>query len=629
MSVLPTSRRLSARSSRARRVAALHRQGERWRLVVVEAAQGGTRTRLVEAMTVPFGETSAVKSALQRTRADRLVRVAPPGRTVSKLVEVPEGAEAEVLGALELLAEAQLPESIAAHRRGWGLLNAAAAPGSRAGLLVGWAGEADEPPVHPEGESGECPETWTSEIVALASLVGGIGASSPAAGRDGEAVSIALYADRAAGSISLAATNGSRSTVRTLRENGGSAEEWFSAVKGAMAETRERLGVEPEPGQVPVPDGSSAQVLLVDAPARTRLARACEGLKAEAAWLAEYGVALGAAAGCLTAGALARPLFEMAAQPPRERLQLVDRLVKWLAHPARAWSVVACAAVLALLIPLGTAWLRESILTAKVEEVERQLGVQGEQDLARRAALYKDLARRRWPMTKLLADVAGCLPVGAVLESVQFDAGQKFIIRGRAEKLDVVTGFKQTLEGTGVFAGVSIDRTQTGSASEAGSNLVVQFDLSGTVARPLDLAKGVDDFTENTLVKRLYGDAVPGTEGGGSGGARTAGSTGSGTEVGRRDVFDRGGRDAQANAPVPIPDPLTDEQIAQLDNVSAMKEATARDRARRRTDIDDATRDRLKAESDKLRERARAARAGGAGASGAQGSSGTGGGGGS
>jgi hypothetical protein len=79
---------------------------------------------------------------------------------------------------------------------------------------------------------------------------------------------------------------------------------------------------------------------------------------------------------------------------------------------------------------------------------------------------------------------------------------------------------------------------------------------------------------------------------------------------GRRELFEGGSQREREEAQLtPIPEPLTDEQIGELDNIGAMRARIARQKAlRERDDLDADTRDRLEEEARRLVERAREAR---------------------
>src|SRR4051812_41249760 len=167
------------------RAIALHRQGERWRMVVLERQERGA---IVEARTLITDPWPAVLEAAERHGTRRVVVVAPGRATVARCAGVPTGPAEEMFAAVSLMAEAQLPESLPAHRRSAAVIPDSERPGLRTALMTGWTQDG-EAGFGPAPESLEV--TYTTPIAALAALRAGTGA--------------ALYADPVEGAISMVA----------------------------------------------------------------------------------------------------------------------------------------------------------------------------------------------------------------------------------------------------------------------------------------------------------------------------------------------------------------------------------------------------------------------------------------
>ncbi|MBL8745350.1 MAG: PilN domain-containing protein [Phycisphaerae bacterium] len=567
----------SARASESR-AAALHRQGGSWRLVVLGSA--GSAVRLLESRTLPAGDVASVRSVLEHHDVPRLIRVLPASSAVCRVVEAPEGDPGEVASALSLIGEATLPAHLPAHRR-------AAAPlagingtiGSRAALVVGWSGPADDPPI------GGIEESWTAEPAALLWLIR-------------LRCRAALIADRATGSVSVFAAGAQRMIVRGFKESNASDAEWNRAVDGYFEQSAAGAGLSTAFRRLSV-DGVD---LRVDASATELFASLAPECGSDR-WAAEYGVAAGAALGALLGPIAMKPLHSLTAEATRRDESRAARVLRAMASADRAPWIMAAALITALLGPLLLQTARHSILNAKSG------GLAAQQDSDRREALVGEfhslLESRRWPMIRLLADLSGLLPVGITSESIRLETGQRISLRGRAESLDHVNRFQSRLNASGVFAEASIDRTQ--AAKDGGG---VEFDLSCRVVRPYSNAVGVEDFSKETLAQRLYG-ADSGESAAGeptaadsrSGSASPAGSTEAPRATSRERSTSR-----PAAKPAEIPEPLTDEAIALLDASAAMKQWTSRQKASKQAGIDAATRDRLKAEAEKCRARMQAAR---------------------
>lgn len=558
------------------RAAALQRQGGTWRLVILESSGAGAR--LVEARALPVGDAATVRSLMERHGVDRLIRVLASSSAICRVVEAPEGDQSDVAAALSLIGEASLPANLPAHRR-------AAAPlaginghiSSRAALVVGWSGASDEAPI------GGVTESWTAEPAALLWLLR-------------MRCRAALFADRATGSISAYAAGPQRLVVRALRERNETAEQWDRAIDACFEQTVSGAGLAMRPMRL----SAGETVVLVEA----RESALFEGLMPPGAgeeWAAEYGIAAAAAFGALVAPVSMRPLFSLTAEAVREDEARVVRWLKKLSSPRIARWVIAAGLAVALLGPFALAAARHAILNAKSG------GLAMQQEIDRKDALlesfHDELGKRRWPMTGLLAHLSGALPVGVTAESVRLESGQRVSVRGSAESLELVNQLQSKLNGSGVFAEATIDRTQGGE--EGG----VEFDLSARVVRPYSDAKGIEDFAKQTLSQRLYGTDAVNSEREGVPAETTSASNRS--ESGSADAAPAAPRPRSARPaakPVEIPEPISDEEIAKLDASAAMKQWTSRQKASKQTGINPAMRDRLKDEAEKCRARMQAAR---------------------
>lgn len=555
------------------RAAALHRQGDDWRLVILDAAPAGPR--ILDARTIRVGDAATVRAALERFGVARLIRVLPAASALCRVVETPEGGPAETASALALIAEATLPSSIPAHRRASASLaglNGHVSP--RSALILGWAGEAD-------GESiPGVEETWTAEPAALLFLLR-------------LRCRAAVYADRSTGSVAAFAAGANRLVVRALRERSEQEGEWSRTIGERFEQTLAGAGLQAGTSRFAA---EGVEIRATDAEASLLAALAPAGAAAD--WPALYAVAAAAALGSLIAPVSMRPLFSLSARPRREVEPLAARLMRGATAPRRAPWIIAGALALALLIPLGIAAARSAILSAKSG------GLAHQQELDRKDALlqsfHAELEKRRWPMTSLIADLGGATPVGITLESLRLEAGQRLSLRGEADSLELVNQLQANLNTTGLFADAAIDRTHS---TDSG----VEFDLSARVARPYAEAKGIEDFAKRTLAQRLYGDDAGARVGEvGVGDVPTTSESAAPSAPPRR-------RPARAESkPLDIPDPISDEEIGKLDATSAMKQWTSRQKASKQGGLDAATRDRLKAEAEKCRARMQAARKGGA-----------------
>lgn len=564
---------------RSRRVAALHCQGDSWRLVIVESANGGASAdlRVIDARTMAFGDSASVRAALGQHDVERLVRVLAASSIVCRVVPAPEGSDADASAALGLLTEASLPAGLAPHRRAAARLDAQTGQRGRTALLMGWPGESGEPVI------GAAEETWTAEPVALLWMLR----------RRCRAV---LYADRSSGSLCILVAGADRMALRALRETHGDEDAWRKVIESRFAQTAAAAGVSLNGSLRTL--GVGATTLVIEGQ-DSALVEGVSGALDDAEWLSRYALGLAAAAGALVATISTAGLFELRAEAPALAEAWHVRWSRWLGQPRNSARVIAAALLLALLGPLAMAGARYAILNAKSGGLERQQ--EQSRTSALTAAFHDQLGRRRWPMTRLLAELSASLPVGMTIESVRLESGQRATVSGRADTLELVNLLQAKLNDSGVFASATIDRTQDGDGGG------VEFDLTVAISHPYGTAKGLDDFATQPLAQRLYGDrAIASLGENGIDGAALPASSAAERAKNASGAPERSVRPEPSAAA--IPPALTDADIAGFDAKTAMKQWTERQKASKQPGLEAAIRDRLKDEAEKCRQRMLAAR---------------------
>lgn len=571
-------------------VAALHRQSGNIRLVVLANRNG---VSLVEARTLD--KESGLAELLTQLKVDKLVRVAPAKETVARCASVPAGSSEELGAAASLLAEAQLPESIATHRRAAGIVPEGDGSLGRMALLVGWQGAAAAP------QDSEVEETWTTPAASLAALRQGIGS--------------AVYADVDDGSISLLAFGTTRSVARVLVESAPTPGVFSRSVGVVVGETCSAAGAN-VPG---MHINSTGIILSLDPASLAAVSRLVTGVPDKKEWFEQYGIALGAAIIALSKDPLLRTLASMKAAAPVKRQSVPERAVTWLSRPRNAWGLLAASVAVLLLGPLVIAAGRLSILESKSVGLGDKKQERAES--ARRTAMHKQLEISRWPMTKLLGDISGAIPVGVTTESIRLASDQGLSIQGSAENSDLINKMQENLNATKLLANVKLNRTESSGSG-------VEFDVTADVVNPYVKASGVDDFAAKPLAVRLYGEgasntatpknkgkegtsAPPSTRITSRGNDRPERATNSGGGGERADRGDRNGsraseepkRPSASTTPGEAPPPLTDDQIKKMDKPTAMKEwASRKTYPQKNANTDAATKSRLDEEVRKLRE---------------------------
>lgn len=523
-----------------------------------------------------------------------IARVLEPGVTILRPVpstgSVQIGSNAgEQAAALALLAEAQLPETLAVHRRCAGVLRHG---GARGLVAVGWSGADDV-----GGAGGPTGVAAGSVMVpSVAAAVGLMRVVLPQGG-----VVASGQRGNAGGVWTLAACSSSVEgpiTARLVRVGGGGGSEDDGAVLDAIEETGESLETSFTPVLIDGEDG--ARLVLSDDPASVA------GLGRER--LAGFGLALGAAVFAAQAQGDERPLLSMlAARPVIKRAPGVS-LAARLGHG----STLAKVSIAGVLLLLG-GWVGAQHV--RRWSLEKRAGESAADAAAFARAVDQQqlmvlLRERRWPMTHLLSQVTSVMPEGVLIDSVQLEHGRPLLMTGVAPDAEAVNQWRAALSADRSLKDVSVPQQSPG-----GDGVSVRFSISARVEDPLAGVKVGGG-----------GAARPGAGRSGSGGSSSAGSDTSAAPAATRatsapatpranaptarggaagpdaGATGTGGAGAEASRAEPPP-ALTEAQIARM----TMAEATSA-WARRRgwsqnQTIDETTRARLTTELELLQRR--------------------------
>lgn len=609
---VPTTAPVERTIPAVRFVAAIQERSSGIAVVIAEChapgdARGPVRIIAARRFTPGAGQAAAIRGVLREHNLDLIIRVVPAGQTLARVPSLPSEASgqsgAAIAEALSLIAESELPSSLPWHRRAGGLVSGTGGL-PPIPLLIGWnKAHRDAEDLVSEALAGiGVRVVWTTEAVAAAWLLG-----SGADAADGHAPArwVAIL-DRTAGVATIVAGSAEKFLVRTLRLPGSDPERWSAAVGRAIAEA-----------QTPRTAGPSLALSDPDAPivappgTNWRLGPEDRN----PSWWTEFGVPAALVAAFASPDPASRGLFSMLEVEPRQRLNPLVALAAWLSRPARAAAVIAISIGMLLLVPLGVAYARHASLQRHVR------GMAGMEDRLRegerRVAFYSLLKERRWPMTKLIADIASSAPEGMTLDVLEINQGEPISVRGTAKRNELVTTFRENLVKTRVFESIAIPNV--GSSADG-----VQFQLTARVA-PAGVfyrAGPVDDFAARPLGVRIYGDSYTPPEHDEASDAAPDRARSS-----RRDTDGAPGRSASPGsasrsggaAPPAVPPPLTDEQLAGFTATTAMLDFAKRKNAAAQPGIDAATKQRLLDES--ARSRARMQELNAAGGSGAAGGS--------
>ncbi|MFA6045458.1 MAG: PilN domain-containing protein [Phycisphaerales bacterium] len=552
---------MKARKARNGVVAAVHEQ--HGKLVALVMRDGGGERRPVDTVECAAGATGELTTWLAARGVTRLVRITPLRESLCKTAALAAvNDEAALSQSIALMAEGALPVGVYPWRRAGAPLHTNVG----GAILTAWLRR-----VVTESLT-DLPETWITPHGALAAIWDGKG--------------LALYSDRKEGAAAILMATPAGAVARLAVESPAEANAWGRALAGVVAETAHAAGAN-------VAEATTLREgLVLDAGSIARLRDEVPGASDSEPWLNTFGLCAGALLAATSRRESVRALANLhGAQPPRERSP-AEVVIEWLLNPVNAWMLAAACIVLAVTLPWTFAYGRQKVLQSRAAKFEKFNGGVG--DIEMKGALYSQLDRSRWPMTKLLTDISRAAPEGITAINLRLANGQPLNLHGSARTPDLVNEFQARLTKTKVFGKVTVGRVEAKGDG-------VEFDLAADVVQPNLPVTGADDFATpgKTLAERLYGAGASNT-------AVAAKPEGSDSRPGRRERDSNRDRETETTASKDAgsgpPPPVSDAEIAKMSRVEAVKGWTSR-RAyvQKNPGLEAAVKDRLQDEEQKMR----------------------------
>jgi len=363
---------------------------------------------------------------LAESGAQSIIGVLPAAAVVCRTCTLPDVASPQLEQALALQAEAHLLTEVPEHRRVRAVLPKASGETTRSGILLAWpqsARDGDLPVARFVGDSQEV--TFIPDVAALAALLNGQRSDTPLLFFDRRDGSVALVVSHAQGAViraarvaSTASADLSTAISRVVAETAMSVNHTPQFIENLVAETTRRLRDAPDTGGLLGPDE-----VIEGAAARLR------GTPNDPAWWQAYGVAAGA---LLAAGGPLAPLTALRMNAPVIAPSRRRQLVAALSSPRRATIVVAVCLLIVAFGPWLISGLRIGVLSLKLPQLDRSLEAARQAEM--QLEMYRELEKRAWPMTKLLADIACSTPESIDIEQIRIRHGERIAITGRARK---------------------------------------------------------------------------------------------------------------------------------------------------------------------------------------------------
>lgn len=451
--------------------AVLHRAGGSLRGLI--ARTGEDRPVLLDAREMDAADATLIQGWLDEHQVGRVIGVVPAGSVVCRTCSLPDADLGELMAALQLQADAQLPDVAPPHRMALAVLPAAPGETSRTGVMEAW----------PESAPCDLPEIsqptlYAPDVAGLAALLNGQRPADPL-----------VWQDPIDGSVAVAISHATGAVLRSTREEPSADEGWSRAVSRVIAETAIRVG---HTGSfVESVAQSTRQNITALRPAQAALlapqevieaaTARLEGAVPDRAWWATYGVAAGVLLASLDELA---PLTQLQAALPTETPSLARSITQSLSKPQTALRAVAAVVLILAFSPLLLSGGRLLIMKMRSPDLKARLAAvkQANDQLV----MYTELESQAWSMTKILSDIACNTPEGIELDFVGLSHDDKrMTVRGSATPhngrtaTEVVIQMQENLYASNIFDAIV---PSWGKGNKFADNY--EFDLSGKVVNP-------------------------------------------------------------------------------------------------------------------------------------------------
>ena len=584
---------------------------------------------------------SEIDTWLEEKRNPNVLVLLPAAQTISRVLHLTETeSEEQVDQDLRLKAESHLLGGAPAHRVGMAALPAREGQ-PRQGILVSWPANASiVPPSYVEGLS------YVPDTAALLGMLP-VQPSSQAL----------IHADRDSGSVALVLDSSEGLLVRSTREQISDAESWSGKIVHAVMETaiaghettenikKLKAHLEESLGQENA-GTTEREILLVPESAQQHLEKITEG-SGDSTWWRTWSLSVGAL--LANAGEL-NPLTRLQLRKKAESLSPVGEMTRHFSTIQVMSMMLVAVFIAATFIPIFAAWMRLSVVESKVDDIQSLKASLA--NFEQQKAVYEEMSGRSWPMTKLLGDLANCIPLGIEADTIIITEGDGVTLRGRsgsfqgASPNQLINEAMQRMDDTEVFGEIKF------TSDPEDSSGLIQFSITATVIDPYRIVREfAQDFRNTPHVKLRYPHAfededeerdagesmlaevpedsietttlassssandalIAGTRSATSSSTRSrtadsrpssrSGTTSSGSSS--RSGTTPGRRSEQTAArssdeETPIPDSLTDNEISAMSRAELLKATSQVAKARQRSDLDEETSDRLRTDFTRL-----------------------------
>ena len=602
---------------------------------------------------------SEIDAWLEANGSPRVLVLLPAAQTISRVLDLSDAENPDQVDQeLRLKAESHLLGGAPAHRVGMAAL-AARKGQPRQGILISWPSSSlVQPPSQMEG---------TYYVPDTAALLGMLPVVPCA--------QALIHADQQSGSVAVVLDSSDGLLVRSTREDHEQGDSWKDSIVRTVMETAiagleptEKIKILKEEIEGTIGKRGDLQdvteILMVPDSAQNHLKEITEGA-GDSEWWKKWGLQIGAL--LANAGELS-PLTRLQLRKKTESIGPLGEMTKTFSSLSTMCMMVLAVFIAATFIPIASSWLRLAIVQSKVDDIPALSA--SLTTFEQQKAVYGQMSGRSWPMTKLLGDLANCIPLGIQADTIIINEGDAIILRGRAgnfqgiSAIALISEAMDRMESTQVFGDINY------TSDPEDSSGLIQFSITATVRDPYknvrnfaqdfgktphvqiryphafedepdssaaqiltsnDTEESTEDTQEGAMGEQAPVIASTGREtsdraglpqsgararsggAGNSGSARPSSRGSSSASSGGSSPSRRSEQTSarSSSSEAPIPDSLTDNEIAAMSRAELLDATSRNAKARQRDDLDEETSERLRTDFKRLLEATRNSSSGG------------------
>lgn len=487
--------------------AVLRLEGERWKALLVRFGPLGVQFEQAGEFGPDCGDGSGVEDLapwIHELMPERVVVIVPGNEVILRSIALPRATPAQQQQALSLQAEGALAPDAPRCRSACAVVpDGSTGAEERLGIVLEWKpGGAVQLPPGLKADDGRrathgpvAPRvTFTAPVAGLLGLMSADGL--------GRAARMCIDVQPSTGSVAVVASREGHLVARTLIERSDDASEFAGAISEAVNDTA-MLGHWSEDDLIAARRAMPAAFAqgFAGLAGADALGSALAGAPDDAAWRAQFGDLAGVAL------ALRSPLSPllglMPIEPRRSQGLLIDALAR-MDSPAFTKRALIAAGLAVVFGPMAVAGLRLAWLNFRLADAAAFEAAMVSSE--RRIALYGQVDKLGWPMSKLLSDIACTTPDGIEIESINIDHGSNVQVRGLARgvgelsSVDAIVVMEERMRASKVFSRI----VKSWEEPKGGST---EFSITAQVADPMLIVRYSEsqDYGKKSLAEQRWG----------------------------------------------------------------------------------------------------------------------------